>query len=324
MKKKRIKRSDDFDLVPFGQAYNEFITEKQARNLAQSTIENYEKTTALFKKFHEITDDTPINEITQQHIYKWINTMKLDGVRPASINHYLSDMRCFLYWNMAEERKYIQKPFKVELIKGQEETMKMFTDEEMERLLEKPKKKDTYVVWRTWAIVNWVLGTGNRAATIVDVKIGDINYNRKEITLRHTKNRKASVIPLSSSLESSIKEFIRMWRKDADEEDYLFANISEEQLTTDALRHGFTQYCRDREVNKTNIHGLRHNFAKAWVQNNGNMFALQKVLGHSTLDMTRRYVRLFSEDIKEDYDKFNALDTIKRSSKRTQKVKRND
>lgn len=324
MKKKKIKRSDEFDVVPISQAYNEFITEKQARNLSESTLTNYEKTTAIFKKFHNMDDDFPVNEITQQHIFKWINTMRLDGVRPASINHYLSDMRCFLYWCMADERNYIQKKYKVELIRGQEETMKMFTDEELFALLEKPRKTDTYVMWRTWAIVNWVLGTGNRAATVVDVKIGDINYNRKEITLRHTKNKKASIIPLASSLEGAIKEFIRMWRKDASDDDYLFANISEEQLTTDALRHGFTQYCKAREVEKTNIHGLRHNFAKQWVQNNGNMFALQKVLGHSTLDMTRKYVRLFSEDIKEDYDKFNALDTLKRNAKRTQKVKRAD
>ena len=52
------------------------------------------------------------------------------------------------------------------------------------------------------------------------------------------------------------------------------------------------------------------------------MFALQKILGHSTLEMTKRYVKLFSDDIKEDYDKYSPLDTIKRNGKRTQLVKR--
>lgn len=320
--RKRIKRTDDYEIT-IGQAYQDFMVEKEAMNLSVPSLKNYEQTITLFKRFNELTDDTPITDITQQHIYKWINTLRLEGLRPTSINHYLSDIRCFLYWCMAEERKYLNR-FKIELVKHQEESFKMFSDEELLALLERPKKNDNYATWRSWAVVNWVLGTGNRAATIVNVKIGDINYNRKEITLRHTKNKKASIVPLSSSLESVIKEFVRMWRRDATEDDYLFANISDEQLTTDALRQSFTVFCKDREVSRHNIHGLRHNFAKEWVQNNGNMFALQKVLGHSTLDMTRRYVRLFSEDIKEDYDKFSALDNIKRNSKRKQKVKRND
>ncbi len=54
------------------------------------------------------------------------------------------------------------------------------------------------------------------------------------------------------------------------------------------------------------------------------MFTLQKILGHSTLAMTRRYVKLFSEDIKEDYDKFSPLDTNRRNAKRTQTIKKNE
>ena len=198
------------------------------------------------------------------------------------------------------------------------------TDEELEALLLKPRKSDSFIEWRTWAIVNWVLATGNRAATICDVKISDINYAHREITLGHTKNKKAQVLPLSSSLETCVKEYIRMWRKEADDNAWLFPNMGEEKLTTNALRLSFGRYCKNRGVDKSNIHGLRHNFAKLWVRNNGNMFSLQKILGHSSLDMTRRYVKLFSEDIKEDYDSFSPLDTIKKGVKRTKTVKRYD
>ena len=320
--KRKIKKSAGSDLILVSQAFEEFIVEKEARNLSTPTLKNYAQSYNYFMDFNDFTDETTTDEINTTHIYKWINTMKLNGVKPTSINHYLRDIRAFLYWCMDEDRAYIAPRFKIALVEGQEEQLKMFSDEEIIALLEKPKRNATFVEWRTWAVVNWVLATGNRASTICDVQLDDINYSKKEISLRHTKNKKAQIIPLSSSLETVIKEYVRIFRKEADIDGFLFPNVGEEQLTTNALRHSFTRYCESRGVEKTNIHGLRHNFAKGWVQNNGNMFALQKILGHSSLDMTRKYVRLFSEDIKEDFDKFNPLDTIKRSTKRTQMIRR--
>lgn len=320
--KRKIKKSSGYDLIPVEQAFEEFITEKEAKNLSPATIRNYRQSFTMFMEFHGFNSETTTDEIQASHFYKWINSMKLDGVKPTSINHYLRDCRAFLYWCMDADRAYIAPPYKINMIEGQEEQLKLFSDEELDLLLEKPRKNDSFAEWRSWAIVNWVLGTGNRASTICDVKLTDINFSKKEIALGHTKNKKAQIIPLSSSLETVIKEYIRMWRKDAPIDGYLFCNIGEDKLTTNALRHAFSRYCESRGVEKTNIHGLRHNFAKGWVRNNGNMFALQKILGHSSLDMTRKYVKLFSEDIKEDFDRFSPLDTIKKSTKRTHAVKR--
>lgn len=320
--KRVIKRNAKASANPLLlEAFEAYVAEKEARNLSPKTIKNYRQSFDFFVKFYEFDNDTTLEEITPQHFYKWINTMKLNGVKPTSINHYLRDVRAFFYWCMEEPREYM-KAFKISEIEKQEEPIKLFTDDELLLLLEKPRRNDSFVTWRTWAIVNWVLGTGNRAATICEVKIPDVNFSKREITLAHTKNKKAQVIPLSSSLETALKEYIRMWRREAPVDGWLFPNVGEEKLSTNGLRLAFTKYCKDRGVNRHNIHGLRHNFAKGWVQSNGNMFALQKILGHSSLDMTRKYVRLFSEDIKEDFDKFNPLDNLKRTAKRTQTVKR--
>lgn len=320
--KRKVTRSLGSDVVELKEAFVGFLEEKEARNLAEATLRSYEESFYKFYNFFELDDNTTTEEINQQMIFKWIGTMKLEGLSVSSINHYLRDVRAFFYWCMEESRKYIEPAFKIQLLVVQEEAPKAFSDEDIELLLEKPGKREGFAAWRTWAIVNWVLGTGNRASTVCDVQVGDVDFKRKEITLRHTKNKKAQVIPLSSSLEAAIKEYIRIWRRDVDEDSYLFCNIGDEKLTTNALRQALEKYCEERGVNQSNIHGLRHNFAKGWVRNNGNMFALQKILGHSTLDMTRRYVKLYGEDLKNDFDKFNPLDTIKRKSKRTQTVKR--
>ena len=304
-----------------GEAFEEFITEKTAANLSPASIRNYTQSLQYFMEFHEIDEDTPIEQVTRQMFFKWINTQHLEGKKHTTINHYLRDCRTFFYWCMDEDRKYLER-FKIELAKGQEEQMKLFSDRDIEKLLVRPRNQDSFTEWRMWAIVNWVLATGCRAATICDVKICDINFKSREITLRHTKNKKAQILPLSASLTTVLKQFLKMWRQDADEDTYLFCNVGEEQLTTNALRHNFQRYCKLREVEHTNIHGLRHNFARGWIRNGGDVFRLQKILGHSSLEMTKRYVKLFSEDIKEDFDEFSPLDNLKKNTSRTMKVKK--
>lgn len=321
--KTKIKRNEEAEAILIMEAFEEFIEEKIALNKSEATIENYRTSFRIFCDFFDFDEDTTTDAISQQLFFQYMNTLKLNGFKPTTINHYLRDLRAIFYWFMHQDRRYITPSFKILLMEAQEEQLKLFTDEEIELLLEKPRRNDSFANWRTWAIVNWVLGTGNRAATICEVQLGDIDFRAREISLRHTKNKKAQIIPLSPSLETVIKEYVRMWRKGAAEDEFLFCNIGGELLTTNALRQAFGDYCENRGVKKTNIHGLRHNFAKGWVKNNGNMFALQKILGHSTLEMTRKYVKLFSEDIKDDFSRFNPLDTIKRSSRRTQTVKRN-
>ena len=320
--KRKIQKTMEEDTVTIGAALEEFLIEKEAKNLAPKTIANYKQSVSYFMRFHQLTPDTPLNTITVSYFYKWINSMRIDAVKPTSINHYLRDCRGFFYWCMSPDRKYMPE-YKIAQIEAQEEQIKLFPDEELLLLLEKPERSNNkFTDWRTWVICNWVLATGNRAATICDVTIDNIDFKRKEIQLTHTKNKKAQIIPLSSSLETILKEYIKMWRNGCPKDAYLFPNVGDEKLTTNALQNSFAKYCKARGCTHTNIHGLRHNFAKLWIKNNGDMYKLQKILGHSTLDMTRKYVNMFSEDIKEDYDKFSPLDSIKRKQKRTQNVKR--
>ena len=323
--KRSIKRSADPNSYTLGQALDEFLIEKEAQNKSAKTIANYKQSLSYFTAFHSLEDDTPLEEITQSHFYKWINSLRIDGTKPTTINHYLRDCRVFFYWCMDEDRGYMPS-FKIKQVEGQEEQIKLFPDEELEALLVKPERSNNkFTDWRTWVIVNWVLATGNRCSTIVDVKVGDVDFRRNEITLHHTKNKKAQIIPLSSSLATVLKEYIKMWLDGGkNKEAWLFPNVGEEKLTTGALQNSFSKYCVARGCTHKNLHGLRHNFAKLFIKNNGDMYKLQKILGHSSLDMTRRYVNMFSEDIKEDYDKFSPLDTLKRKQKRTQTIKRND
>jgi integrase/recombinase XerD len=92
--------------------------------------------------------------------------------------------------------------------------------------------------------------------------------------------------------------------------DYLFCSIYGEKLTPNALGHSIRKYNIKRGVGKTSIHLFRHTFAKNWILAGGDIFRLQKLLGHSSMDIVREYVNMFSDDLQKDFDRFNPLEQI--------------
>ena len=62
-------------------------------------------------------------------------------------------------------------------------------------------------------------------------------------------------------------------------------------------------------------------YAKLYIQAGGDPFRLQKLLGHSDLSMTRKYVALYSDDLKANYDALNPLEQMTHNTRRDSKIK---
>lgn len=195
----------------------------------------------------------------------------------------------------------------MEAVRAVKET---YTDADIAILLKRPDlRKSDFDDYRNWVVINYLLATGNRLSTVVNIQIKDVNMSENEIMLRHTKNRTQQIIPLASALKPILAEYMRH-RKNKNDTDYLFCTSHGEQITTSGLINAIRRYNRRRGVDKTSIHLFRHTFAKKWIMNGGDILRLQKLLGHKTLDMVKEYVHLFGADLHKDYDKFNPLSSM--------------
>ena len=100
-------------------------------------------------------------------------------------------------------------------------------------------------------------------------------------------------------------------------DDFLFCDVYGGELTENALRHAVANYNKSRGVNSTSVHKFRHTFARKYLMDcGGNAFTLQKLMGHSTLNMTKRYCALYDADIARDYDMHSPLTQIKKDRER--------
>jgi len=213
------------------------------------------------------------------------------------------------------EMGYMPK-FNIRLMKCDKEIKEAYTTEELEMLLKKPDiKKVGFAEYRNWVIVNYLLGTGNRLRTLVNLKWADVDFQNDLIRLTAVKNRKQQMIPLSSTLKTILKEY-RLYRK-GDTDDYVFCSQYGEQMHKAGAETAIRRYNNQRGVTKRSIHLFRHTFAKLWILNGGDIFRLQKILGHSSLDIVKEYVNMFSADLQQNFDEFNPLENIKVNQKKT-------
>ena len=312
MAKRVVKRNSSASIVTIGEAYRGFEREKQAKGLVEKTLFNYKQSLEYFKKANELADADSIARITKDMVIDWVNTMRENELKAAAINHYIRDIRAFLYWCMGDERKYIEQ-FKIEQVSAQEPKQKTYTKEDIKRLLAKPidKTDNDFVEWRTWAIVNLAYDMGARAGTIISIQMNDVNLQNRSIYLRHTKNKSLTHAVISSQCAKVLKEYINDWRATASADEYLFCSYSNEQLQYNALAHSFARYCERRKVEMHSIHGLRHTFATELAENtNGDMVRVQKALGHSSIDMARKYINLANVSM-GDYDDISPLARVK-------------
>ena len=297
------------------EAFDLFIRKCKIKNLTDLSISSYEKKMVHFYEF--IDKSEPITAVTKDTVDDYILWLRENtDANDITINSYLRSVRAFLYFCM--EDKYIPT-FKIQLIKAEKKIKETYTDDELVRLLEKPDVDNcSFSCYKTWVFENYLLGTGNRISTALDLHIGDINFQSGVIILRKTKNRKQQIIPLSATLAEILQGYLQIRGGEAD--DYVFCNEYGGQASCRTYQQLVRRYNRKRGVEKTSCHTFRHTFAKNWILNSGDMFRLQKILGHSDLTVTKEYVNMFGQDLQMDFEKFNPLDNLKNRSKGTIKM----
>ena len=320
MKKQIISLQEESQEKLIVDAYTILRRSKVNNNLAKKTIKHYDDIIELLGKFYNNIDDVYCSDITTDTIEEFIEFLKTrnPNIKATSINSYLKDLRTVLYYFM--ERGYLKK-FSIKLLAEDIEIKEVYTSEEIELLLEKPNlKKCEFSEYRNWVITCYLLGTGNRLGTVCELRNKDIDFDSGTIHLKKVKTRKSYTMPLSSSLEKILGEYMVYRKGNAD--DYLFCNKYGDKLQESSLSTAIYRYNRRRGVNKTSVHLYRNTFAKTYITKEGDIARLQKLLGHSTPIMSLRYSKMFDTDLDYHFDERNPLDThIKNSTIKNEAIK---
>ena len=282
------------------EVFGDFVISQTAQGLSSVTLTNYRH------HFHSISRhlDTSqsMDTLTKSKLEAMVVSMRQSGLAHNSISSYCRVLRTFLGWCEREGMTVPPMPH----IKDKETVKESYTDEELEAILKRPNKNCSFCEYRNWVVVNFLMNCGCRASTVRNIQNRDVDLDTRQIIFRHNKNGKIQTVPLCSVMVSILREYMAVRKGKSD--DYLFCDQYGGMLSMNALRLAVARHNQSRGVEKTSTHLYRHTFARKYlVDCGGDAFMLQKLLGHSTLKMTKHYCAIYDADIAKNFDRFSPL-----------------
>lgn len=289
------------ELISCQRAFSLFLLSKRQAGCRDKTISTY---VSHVQEFVDWCDKLrlPISNVRKAHVERWEGILRLERAnKDTSVQAKVKSIRTFLYWCMDESRAWIT-PFKLSLPKADETLKTPYSKDELELLLA-PPCTDNMSEWRTWAAISFIVRTGVRLSSALNLRWPDIDFEKRVCLLRHTKTNEQYFVPIP---RDALLDLIS-WQQVSPptEEGYVFFSTRDlGQLKPNGLIHAVSKYNRARGVSKTSIHLLRHTYATIYLQKGGRAERLQKILGHKTPEMTQRYVHFVTDDLVEGIDDF--------------------
>ncbi len=245
----------------------------------------------------------------EHHPYTEPQTRGLSG---HAINTYLRAIRAFWSWLVREEI-ITSNPFcRVKIPKPPKKVMATFSDKQLTAML-KAINNTTPAGFRDRTIMLMLLDTGLRASELVGLALDNINLEDGMVKVLG-KGSKERIVPFGAKVQRMLWKYLHKYRPQPANPlcPTLFLTASGNPITTDRLRTIIEKYALRAGIEgvRCSPHTFRHTFAISYLRNGGDVFSLQRILGHSSLEVVSIYVNFASADIKSRHRRFSPADNL--------------
>lgn len=287
---------------------NKFIRDCNLKNLRPATLKYYLSELSSFKlNLSDLGIKKSFSEITQEDIEIVILALK-NQIKIVSINTRLRAIKAF--FNYLERNSLVtDNPTKnIKNLRDREKIMETLNDEEIVQVANHIKSQNSFVGVRDYAIFLIFIDTGIRLSELCGLRVQDVRKN--QIVIRMTKNLHERTVFPSEKTQRAVRDYMRL--RGSLHHDWLFVNNEDEPLKKRSIQTRFEKYKEELQFKKQlSPHILRHTYAKRSIISGMDAFSLAKLLGHSDLSITKRYVNLWGHDLEEMAKKYSSINKLK-------------
>lgn len=289
--------------ITLSQAIEGWHLEASARRLSPNTIIDYQKTYRRFLAFLE--DDPPLDAISKTQVREFLAAQTVS--KKTLLNFHIG-LSALWTWAVSAEItdhhiiRQIRRPIpeKREIIPYTEADIRaMLGSLKDSQAYARPGKAEcTHALphpERHRAILLLLLDTGMRAGELCGLDINHVDLKNRDL-LVFGKGSKERRLPFSASTGQAIWRYLTQ-RASANIGEPLFTTDEGRRLSVDRLGDIVQTIATRAKINGANCHRFRHTFAINFLRNGGDVYSLQRILGHATLQMCKRYLSIAQVDI---------------------------
>ncbi|USK69893.1 tyrosine-type recombinase/integrase [Peribacillus asahii] len=289
-------------IKPYHEAVAEFIKHCQIKGLSSHTIDFYVKELKQTRRaFAEI--DAPLHNLRQfqtHHIEQLIEHHQALGRAVSTINSRLRASRTFFSFCLRKEYVTANPHDGVNQLKARHEVGPTFTKRQLKKLLDAPDLT-TFIGLRDLTIMLTLAHTGIRLTELTSLCVQDVSFDGNgSITVQRAKNRYARRIPLRDRLKTVLHAY--MEERGVLDTDTLFISVENKPFHARSIQDRMRHYGMQTGVGKevaVSPHAFRRTFCRLKVEAGTNIFVLQRLTGHQSLEILRRYVEIYGRDLEE-------------------------
>ena len=310
MSKRMFKIEEEYKRKSVQDIFDNFIMVKRAEGMAERTIKLYFYEYKHFKRYYEKTNDI------EQGVIEFFSFKATQA--PVTYNMSYKVMNCIFNFAVSQGYMDINPIKKIGLkAKRDEGKLRSIEDDKLKAFI-KVLDLTEYVEFRDYIIILLMLDTGIRPTECFSLTDENIDFDENIITVSKecAKTRNKRYLPISNITKYGIIKLIGVkpieWINR-----HIFLSNTGGTLNVGLLDRRFRIYSKRSGI-KVTPYDLRHSYATKYLENTGNVFALQQIMGHSKLDMTKRYIDVSNKLLKEEHKKATPLNNIiERNTKMT-------
>jgi integrase/recombinase XerC len=271
--------------LTLGKAIEHFLTAKAAEGASPRTIEWYRM--VLGRAARELGADRPLEALTSAELRTWLVGLRAT-LSPVSVAGYVRGVKAFGNWCADEELAEVRPLRMLRRPKVPHKLIEPLSDDALRRLLERASVRDR-------AILLVLLDTGLRVSELAGLRFCDLRPDGSLKVLG--KGARERIVPVGSVARQALLRYLRQ-RGAGEPVEPILRSRRGGPLGWRGVQQVFNRLkARAGIPGRCSPHLLRHTFARSNLVNGGDAFSLQRILGHATLDMVKRYVALTDTDL---------------------------
>ena len=274
-------------------------TDIRLRGMSEGTVVAYCTQAAYFMKYFNKSADA-MGEKEFRIFLEYLNREK--HLKPSTFNNYNSALRFLFEVTLEQNLNYKRIPRK----RLPSKVPDALSREEVLHFLEAIDDL------RYKAIFSIIYGSGLRLSEVETLRIQDVDNQKMCLFISQAKGQKDRYVPLSPISLEDLRIYFKAQRP-THPQGYLFLNHSGgDHISCKAIWAAFRPYYRRACISSyATVHTLRHSYATHLMEDGVNIFFIQRLLGHSTLVTTMRYLRIAYTDLLKTKSPLDSLEEVR-------------